>query len=139
MKYTLKSVREEVWRILNEEVTVIRIQKVSEGASAYSTYNDTEIDIFIDTFQTRIDYAVVHEILHKIFDKHFSQFATYHIYEYWIAAMEAPLFKGMRNKDYDKWRELIASKTVRSKETILKKRKARKHKVRRRVWNRNGR
>lgn len=111
-RITMTNLRKDVWKSLKSEVNVIRIQKTADNCSARVEYNDNEIDIWVDSYDTRIDYAVIHEILHKILDKHFEKTFTYHVYEYFITSLERPFFKYLSRVERNKWKREIKKKVI---------------------------
>lgn len=111
-RWTLPKLRNEVWRRLRVEVTCIHLVE-THRCSAHSEYGDGVIEMWVDAHTVDIRKAVVHEILHAILDPELQKFAIYHVYEYWITALETPFFSKMTEKEQGRWRRAIEKKTKR--------------------------
>lgn len=107
-RLTLPEIRRRAWKILKHPKTVIVLKQLKK-ASAYGQ-EEEGIEIIIDPLQVNIRHATIHEILHAVLDPHFQQFATYELYEYWVASLETPFFESMSVKTRNKWYNAIAKK-----------------------------
>lgn len=115
-RITLAQLRKEIWKVLTEQVKVIRIEDQKLTCSARCEYDDTDIiPIWVDDLNVRLDHAVVHEILHKVLDKHFEKWCVYHVYEYFITSLEPVIFNGMTKKEKLRWRKEIRKRIVRTR------------------------
>ena len=112
MKLTLAAIRREVWRIVRNEIEVIHIVNLRGDCSARCEYtlDGRGIEIWVDPNAVRIDRGVIHEVLHKILDPYFETTFSYHVYEYFIIAIEENIFKYITNKHQQKLVRLINTK-----------------------------
>lgn len=110
MKHNMKSLRREVGEVMRTKLTAVHLIDETPNASAHCEYDEDSIEVWVDCYYSDILRAVVHEVLHSIFDKHFQNFVTYNVYEYWICSLEKPILRGMARKEKRRWVRLIASK-----------------------------
>ena len=106
-------IRKKAWYILTHQLTKISIVPTDNTCSAHSEYTDTEIEVWANAYETRLDYAVIHEILHMILDEYWEHLFSYHVYEYFIESLEKPFFKRMTNAEKNKWQNAIRRKVRR--------------------------
>jgi len=116
MKWTKKALRAEVWRILRNEVKVIYVTRTPDDRTAECVYDEKSITIWTDGFFARTDHAVIHEIFHKILDPILQPHFNYWVQEEMIIALEKFFFKGMSNREKNRWRRAIMRKVVRQRE-----------------------
>ena len=108
--WTLTRLRKEAWIVLTRKTTAIHIKKCPDGISAYSVFNSerpNKIEIWVDTYTCRLDYAVVHEIFHYLLDRHLTPHFSYPVYENFIASLEKQFWSRMTIKELNKWRKAI--------------------------------
>ena len=114
-KLTLAAIRRGAWQILTKEVTVINLVGQRPDTESRCEYDEHSLEIWVDDYKTRLDYAVVHELIHKLLDRHFDPVFNYWVSENFIVSLEKPFFKRMSNKELSRWRRMIRQKIVRKR------------------------
>ena len=108
MKWTLEKLRQECYKLLVKPTTTVEYADLKH--SAESTYGDDGIAIRVNELKMGAKRCVAHELIHVLLDKHFRDFANYHLYELWIASLEKPFFDEMSLKENKKWERTIRRK-----------------------------